>query len=256
MKEKAIQSWSMEKVVLVVDLELKDAQLKSKFWNTRSIWQCKNCQEQQLELRRKKPQGAKAQKAPKARAFYGIHACLDPDPHGEKLLQTEDPLLEAGKYLKLLQKHSSDSLETHLLLLKLGSEAVTKIGCRKPKLSSMFVKNLRFFHKVASRSAPATDGEKLILGVIEAERPTFSRLKQAETHKNFRLKSCISELMRAETAAEIAKTLIGAEIAKQQFPFSQWWLKLFLFVNNVFRPLFYLADHMFVLLSTYVNESG
>lgn len=31
------------------------------------------------------------------------------------LLQVEDPLMEATKYLKLLQKHSSDSLETHLL---------------------------------------------------------------------------------------------------------------------------------------------
>ncbi|KAJ6342625.1 hypothetical protein OIU78_010540 [Salix suchowensis] len=40
---------------------------------------------------------------------------VDPDPNGEKLLQVEDPLLEATKYLKLLQKHSPDSLETHLL---------------------------------------------------------------------------------------------------------------------------------------------
>lgn len=29
--------------------------------------------------------------------------------------QVEDPLLEATKYLKLLQKNSPDSLETHLL---------------------------------------------------------------------------------------------------------------------------------------------
>ncbi|KAL0342043.1 UNVERIFIED_CONTAM: N-terminal acetyltransferase A complex auxiliary subunit NAA15 [Sesamum calycinum] len=40
---------------------------------------------------------------------------VDLDPHGEKLLQVEDPLAEATKYLKLLQKHSSDSLETHFL---------------------------------------------------------------------------------------------------------------------------------------------
>ncbi|XP_057764551.1 transcription factor UNE12-like [Salvia miltiorrhiza] len=32
---------------------------------------------------------------------------VDPNPHGEKLLQVEDPLVEATKYLKLLQKHSS-----------------------------------------------------------------------------------------------------------------------------------------------------
>lgn len=30
-------------------------------------------------------------------------------------IQVEDPLLEATKYLKLLQKNSPDSLETHLL---------------------------------------------------------------------------------------------------------------------------------------------
>lgn len=30
-------------------------------------------------------------------------------------LQIEDPLAEATKYLKLLLKHSSDCLETHLL---------------------------------------------------------------------------------------------------------------------------------------------
>ena len=40
---------------------------------------------------------------------------VDPDPYGEKLLKTEDPLSEATKYLKLLQKNSPDSLETHLL---------------------------------------------------------------------------------------------------------------------------------------------
>ncbi|TYI26802.1 hypothetical protein ES332_A05G136600v1 [Gossypium tomentosum] len=40
---------------------------------------------------------------------------VDPDPYGEKLLKTDDPLSEATKYLKLLQKNSPDSLETHLL---------------------------------------------------------------------------------------------------------------------------------------------
>ena len=41
--------------------------------------------------RRKKPQGAKAQKAPKARAFCGIHACREPrsekSPKARALLQ-------------------------------------------------------------------------------------------------------------------------------------------------------------------------
>jgi hypothetical protein len=40
---------------------------------------------------------------------------VDTDPHGDKLIMVEDPLGEAMKYLKLLQDHSADSLETHLL---------------------------------------------------------------------------------------------------------------------------------------------
>ncbi|XP_024969079.1 N-terminal acetyltransferase A complex auxiliary subunit NAA15 isoform X1 [Cynara cardunculus var. scolymus] len=110
---------------------------------------------------------------------------VDPDPHGEKLLQTEDPLMEAGKYLKLLQKHSSDFLETHLLsfevnmrkqkiLLALQAlKQLQRLDAGKPDSHRCL---LRFFHKVASRPAPATDGEKLISGVLEAERPTFSQL--------------------------------------------------------------------------------
>ncbi|CAH1416312.1 unnamed protein product [Lactuca virosa] len=42
---------------------------------------------------------------------------------------------------------------------------------------------MRFFHKVASRPAPVTDGEKLISGVLEAERPTFKDITSAaRTH--------------------------------------------------------------------------
>ncbi|KAK9049888.1 hypothetical protein SSX86_031143, partial [Deinandra increscens subsp. villosa] len=107
---------------------------------------------------------------------------VDPDPHGEKLLQIEDPLVEAGKYLKLLQKHSSDCLETHLLSFELNMRK-EKILLALQALKHMVQLDagnpdthrclIRFFHKVASRSAPATDTEKLISGVLEAERPTF-----------------------------------------------------------------------------------
>ncbi|KAK6148908.1 hypothetical protein DH2020_016433 [Rehmannia glutinosa] len=110
---------------------------------------------------------------------------VDLDPHGEKLLQVEDPLVEATKYLKLLQKHSSDSLETHLLSFE--------VNMRKQKilLALQAVKHLlrldaddpdthrcliKFFTKVGSMPAPVTDAEKLIWGVIEAERPTISQL--------------------------------------------------------------------------------
>ncbi|XP_034696191.1 N-terminal acetyltransferase A complex auxiliary subunit NAA15 isoform X1 [Vitis riparia] len=110
---------------------------------------------------------------------------VDPDPHGEKLLQVEDPLSEATKYLKLLQKNSPDSLETHLLSFE--------VNMRKQKILLAFqaVKQLlrldaenpdshrcliRFFHKVSSMDAPVTDTEKLIWSVLEAERPSFSQL--------------------------------------------------------------------------------
>ncbi|KAG8656320.1 N-terminal acetyltransferase A complex auxiliary subunit NAA15 isoform X2 [Manihot esculenta] len=112
---------------------------------------------------------------------------VDPDPNGEKLLQVEDPLLEATKYLKLLQKNSSDSLETHLLSFE--------VNMRKQKilLALQAVKHLlrldaenpdshrcliRFFHKVGSMSTPVTDTEKLIWCVLEAERPSISELHE------------------------------------------------------------------------------
>ncbi|WOH05562.1 hypothetical protein DCAR_0624981 [Daucus carota subsp. sativus] len=110
---------------------------------------------------------------------------VDPDPHGEKLLQVEDPLLEAAKYLKLLQKHSLDSLETHLLsfevymrkqkiLLALQAlKHLHRLDAEKPDSHCCMV---RFFYKVASIPTPVTEAEKLIWSVLEAEQPTFSQL--------------------------------------------------------------------------------
>lgn len=40
----------------------------------------------------------------------------------------------------------------------------------------LFFLQIRFFHKMASRLAPVTGGEKLIFGVFEAERPTIRLL--------------------------------------------------------------------------------
>ncbi|CAI9266265.1 unnamed protein product [Lactuca saligna] len=110
---------------------------------------------------------------------------VDQDQHGEKLLQTEDPLMEAGKYLKLLQKHSFDSLETHLLSFEVNMQKqkiVLALQALK-ELQRLEAGNpdshrclIRFFHKMALRPAPVTDGEKLIFSVLEAERPTFRLL--------------------------------------------------------------------------------
>ncbi|CAN1836317.1 N-terminal acetyltransferase A complex auxiliary subunit NAA15 [Linum perenne] len=112
---------------------------------------------------------------------------VDPDPKGEKLLQVEDPLLEATKYLKLLQKNSPDSLETHLLsfevnmrkqkiLLALQAlKQLLRLDAENPDSHRCLIK---FFHKVDSRTAPVTDADKLIWSVLEAERLSLSHLHE------------------------------------------------------------------------------
>ncbi|KZV26098.1 N-alpha-acetyltransferase 15, NatA auxiliary subunit [Dorcoceras hygrometricum] len=110
---------------------------------------------------------------------------VDPDPHGDKLSQVEDPLMEATKYLKLLQKHSSNFLETHLLsfevyirkqkiLLALQAlKHMQRLDANDPDTHRCLIK---FFHKVETIPAPVTDAEKLVSSVLEAERPLFSQL--------------------------------------------------------------------------------
>ncbi|KAF3450798.1 hypothetical protein FNV43_RR06887 [Rhamnella rubrinervis] len=137
---------------------------------------------------------------------------VDPDPHGEKLLQVEDPLSETTKYLKLLQKNSPDSMETHLLSFE--------VNMRKQKILLAFqaVKQLlrldaehpdshccliKFFNKVDSLASPVTDAEKLIWSVLEAERPTISQLHEKsliEANKIFLEKHQDSLMHRAAVA--------------------------------------------------------
>ncbi|XWS11877.1 hypothetical protein CRYUN_Cryun37aG0038800 [Craigia yunnanensis] len=143
---------------------------------------------------------------------------VDPDPFGEKLLKTEDPLSEATKYLKLLQKNSPDSLETHLLSFE--------VNMRKHKILLAFqaVKQLlrldtenpdshrcliKFFHKVGSMPAPVTDGEKLVWSVLEADSPSISQLQEktlSEANKIF-LGKHEDSLMHRVAVAEMLYTL-------------------------------------------------
>ncbi|XP_074275958.1 N-terminal acetyltransferase A complex auxiliary subunit NAA15 [Silene latifolia] len=143
---------------------------------------------------------------------------VDPDPHGEKLLQVEDPLMEATKYLKLLQKNSSDSLETHLLSFE--------VNMRKQKtlLAFQAVKNLlrldaenpdthrcliRFFNKVSSMPAPVSDAERLVWNVLEAERPAISQVHEKsllDANMLF-LKNHEESLMHRAAAAEMLHLL-------------------------------------------------
>ncbi|KAG4125034.1 hypothetical protein ERO13_D10G072600v2 [Gossypium hirsutum] len=147
---------------------------------------------------------------------------VDPDPYGEKLLKTEDPLSEATKYLKLLQKNSPDSLETHLLSFE--------VNMRKQKILLAFqaVKQLlrldaenpdshrcliKFFHKVGSMPAPVTDAEKLVWSVLEAERPSISQLQEktlSEANKVF-LGKHEDSLMHRVAVAEMLFTLDPTE---------------------------------------------
>ncbi|OAY36828.1 N-terminal acetyltransferase A complex auxiliary subunit NAA15 [Manihot esculenta] len=137
---------------------------------------------------------------------------VDPDPNGEKLLQVEDPLLEATKYLKLLQKNSPDSLETHLLSFEvnmrkhkilLALQAVKqllRLDAENPDSHRCLI---RFFHKVGSMTAPVTDAEKLIRCVLEAERPSISELHEKsliEANKFFFEKHKDSLMHRAAVA--------------------------------------------------------
>ncbi|OWM78206.1 hypothetical protein CDL15_Pgr015025 [Punica granatum] len=137
---------------------------------------------------------------------------VDPDPHGEKLVQVEDPLSEATKYLKLLQKNSPDSLETHLLAFEvnmrkrkilLAFQAVKqllRLDAESPDTHRCLIK---FFHGVSSMVSPVTDSEKLIWTVLEEERPTISQLhgkSLMEANDSFLEKHKDSLLHRAAAA--------------------------------------------------------
>ena len=47
----------------------------------------------------------------------------DPDPHGEQLARTEDPLGEAAKLVQRLREHSGNRLKTHELAFEVLNSA-------------------------------------------------------------------------------------------------------------------------------------
>eukprot|EP00250_Pteridium_aquilinum_P018384 c24061_g1_i1 orf=1052-3736(-) len=110
----------------------------------------------------------------------------DTDPDGDKLMQVEDPLGEATKYLKLLQDHSSQLLETHLLAfeiyirknkLLLALQALKrqlKLGVDSPDVHRCII---RFFYVVDKLPAAETDSDILVRSVIDTERTCFKCLE-------------------------------------------------------------------------------
>ncbi|CAA2965649.1 N-terminal acetyltransferase A complex auxiliary subunit NAA15-like isoform X2 [Olea europaea var. sylvestris] len=143
---------------------------------------------------------------------------VDPDPSGEKLLMVEDPLMEATKYLKLLQKHSSESIETHLLSFEvnmrkqktlLALQALKHLLRLDAEYPDSYRCLIKFFSKVGSMPAPVSDTEKLIWGVLEAERPTISQLhgKSLIDANTFFLEKHGDSLMHRAAVAEMLYVL-------------------------------------------------
>ncbi|ERN06076.1 hypothetical protein AMTRI_Chr05g64380 [Amborella trichopoda] len=139
---------------------------------------------------------------------------VDLDPNGEKLLQVEDPLAKATEYLKLLQKNSSNSVDTHLLSFEhnmrkqkilLAFQAVKqllRLNADDPDAHRCLI---RFFNKVDSFATPETESEKLIWSVLEAERPVISILhgkSLMEANDSF-LEQHKDSLMHRAAAAEM-----------------------------------------------------
>ncbi|KAM7475951.1 hypothetical protein LguiB_023194 [Lonicera macranthoides] len=186
---------------------------------------------------------------------------VDPDPCGEKLLQVEAPLLEATKYLKLLQKHSPDFLETHLLSFELNMrkqkillafqavKQLLRLDAENPDSHRCLI---RFFHKVESTPAPATDTEKLICGVIEAERRTFSQLHEKslieantlflENHRDSLMhRAAVAEMMYVLEPSKKAEAIKLIEDSSNNLvarngalgPVREWKLKECIAVHNI-----------------------
>ncbi|KAJ0960818.1 hypothetical protein J5N97_001267 [Dioscorea zingiberensis] len=143
---------------------------------------------------------------------------VDLDPHGEKLLQVGDPLLEATKYLKLLQSNSSESLETHILSFELNMrkqktllafqavKQMLKLDENNPDCHRCLIK---FFHKISNFSTPVTDSEKLVWNVLDAERQNISQLYEnslAEANEYF-LEQNRDSLAHRAAAAEMLYVL-------------------------------------------------
>ncbi|CAM6079648.1 unnamed protein product [Sphagnum tenellum] len=110
---------------------------------------------------------------------------VDTDPHGDKLIMVEDPLGEAMKYLKLLQDHSAESLETHLLAFEvffrkqkhlLALQAVKRqlqLDSSSPDVHRCLI---LLFNTLDKLPAPQTHSEMLVHSVILAERSSLKEL--------------------------------------------------------------------------------
>ncbi|MCO5594657.1 hypothetical protein L7F22_048690 [Adiantum nelumboides] len=142
----------------------------------------------------------------------------DTDPHGDKLVQVEDPLGEATKYLKLLQDHSAELLETHLLAFEiyirknkflLALQALKRqlnLGADSPEVHRSII---RFFNAVDKLPASEAHSDKLVFTVINLERACFKCLESKtliEANEDF-LNRHKDSLRHRSAAAEVLHLL-------------------------------------------------
>lgn len=141
---------------------------------------------------------------------------VDTDPDGAKLAQVEDPLGEAGKFIRLLQEHAGGDIETHLLAfqvfmhrqkLLLALQALKKQRSIHPDSPAGHCCLMRFFHAVAASPEPSSEAERLVHSVIDAEREEMGvlsgpnrQLNLLELNEAFLQKHSDSLLPRAAAA--------------------------------------------------------
>ncbi|GAV76110.1 LOW QUALITY PROTEIN: NARP1 domain-containing protein, partial [Cephalotus follicularis] len=125
------------------------------------------------------------------------------------VIQAEDPLAEATKYLKLLQRNSPDSLEMlsfevnmrkHKILLPFQQSL--RLDAENPDSHHCLI---RFFHKVGSLPEPLADAEKLIwsVPVCNSFGIQFQEKSLIDANKVFLGKHEGYSLMHSSSAAEI-----------------------------------------------------
>lgn len=139
---------------------------------------------------------------------------VDTDPDGDKLMHVEDPLGESLKYLRLLQDHSADALETHLLAFEvymrknkklLALQAVKKQLALDPSSPDVHCCLIRLFESLDKLSAPETHAEKIVHNVISVERASLKELGDktlSDANEEF-LKRNRDSLRHRAAAAEI-----------------------------------------------------
>lgn len=139
---------------------------------------------------------------------------VDTDPDGDKLMHVEDPLSEALKYLRLLQEHSAEALETHLLAFEvyfrkakklLALQAVKKQLALDPSSPDVHRCLIRLFESLDKLPSPDTLADKIISDVIAMERASLKELGEKsllDANRDF-LEAHSDSLKHRAAAAEI-----------------------------------------------------